>query len=62
MSVVPILVPILLPESLLQTNRFPGFSIPTINRFAVFGDVENSSTLGCLSQTLPGDTHNDVYR
>mgnify|MGYP004132647431 FL=1 len=62
MSVVPVLVPILLPESLLQTNRFPGFSIPTINRFAVFGDVENSSTLGCLSQTLPGDTHNGVYR
>ena len=42
----------LLPERLLKTNRFPGFSAPTMNRFAVFGDVEKSSILGYLLQTL----------
>ena len=43
MSVAPVLVPVLLPESLLQTNRFPGFSTQTINRFAIYGDAGKSS-------------------
>ena len=62
MSVVPVLVPILLPESLLQTNRFPGFSIPTINRFAVFGGEEKSSMPGSIQLIRQENTHNGVYR
>ena len=59
MSVVPILVPILLPE---RTNRFPRFWIQAVEQYEDSGSEEVSSTLGCLSQTLPGDTHNGVCR
>ena len=40
MSGAPVLVPILLPESLLQTNRFDGFSIQAVEQYEDFGTEE----------------------
>ena len=60
MSVVPVLVPVLLPESLLQTNRFPGFSTQTINRFAVYGDAGKSSMPESIQPIWQENAHNGV--
>ena len=62
MSGVPVLVPSLLPESLLQTKRFPEASIPTISRFAVFGGEEKSSMQGSMERIRQENTHNGVCR
>ena len=43
MSVVPILVPFLLPESLLQTNRFHRFWIQAVEQYEDSGSEEVSS-------------------
>ena len=40
MSGVPVLVPILLPESLLQTNRFDQFWIQAVEQYEDFGTEE----------------------
>ena len=49
MSGAPILVPILLPESLLQTNRFHRSWIQAVEQYEDFGTEEVSSLYARLS-------------